>query len=192
MRLGPHRLLVIRLAALVQAFHHLLVLGELVDGDALAVLAFDFFWVWHRVEENLLELLDEESLLFLLFILFNLRWLPVSHLVQLGSLLLHHDDLLPLASRLHVWIVRISCHIFHYLLEIPTIDLNLVRIVRACACQFLSVGVQVVIHECHLDPFWIGLKRFKFVRIDLATYLVKHVVAFLGEARDLVFVRQCV
>ena len=126
--------------------------------------------------------MDEDSLLFLFFILLNLRWLPASDLVQLGSLLLHRNDLLSLTSRLHVRIVRISCHIFHNLLEIPAIDLNLVRIVWACACQFLSVGVQVVIHECHLDPFWIGLERLKFVWIDLASHLIKHVVAFLGEA----------
>ena len=81
MRLGPHRLLVICLAALVQAFHHLLVLGELVDGDALAVLALYLVWVRHGIEENFLELLDEDSLLFLLFVFFDLRWFPSSHLV---------------------------------------------------------------------------------------------------------------
>ena len=31
----------------MQTFHNLLVLGEFVDGDALAVLALDLVWVWH-------------------------------------------------------------------------------------------------------------------------------------------------
>ena len=173
----------------MQAFNDLLVLGELVDGDALAVLALDLVWVRHGIEENFLELLDEDSLLFLLLVLLDLRWLPSSHLVKLGRLLLHENDFLTLSSSLYVWIVRISRHIFHDLLEIPTVYLNLVRIVRACARQLLCIGVQVVIHECHLDPFGIGLERFKIFGINLAAHLIKHVVAFLGEAGYLLAVR---
>ena len=88
--------------------------------------------------------------------------------------------MLHLAS-LNIRVVGIGVDVLDNLLEVPAINLNAVRVIRAGPSQLLCVRVQIIIHQCHLDAIWVCFELLFFKGLDLTSDLIKDVVAFFGK-----------
>ena len=123
--------------SIMQIYHHGLVIFEIVNRDAFAILANHIGWIRHVAKNNFLELPLELSLFFLFLKLVSRGGLAT--LFHLGSPLLQCLKLLLHFYVVGVGVVCIGEDSLNNLIEVLLVYLDGTRIIQSCPCKFLSV-----------------------------------------------------
>jgi hypothetical protein len=89
-----------------------------------------------------------------------------------------------------VGVVCVCVHILYDLLEVCLVDFDVARVFSVGAGQFFRVGIQIVVHECHLDFVFIFDHLLDHVRVDFPSHFLKDVVTLSCEGGNLVSQRQ--